>query len=119
MQSVHILRDQREVIAKSLLEPGDRGVRGVGLRATTRTAPVEIPAPDFQWHPLEVRLRGHLLRVVLGRPDGPVPLLPPKSRDAAFGRDPRTGQDDDPATPAFVEQGFEGGIERRGLIPVI
>ena len=86
MKTIHILCDQREVVAKILLKFSQGKVGGVGLGLVANSSAVEIPAPYFEWHLAKVTPRGQLLGLVYFGPDGPITLFTSKGWNTTFGR---------------------------------
>ena len=99
MQVVDVLRDDQQPARPCGIELRQRPVRGIGFHARQRRAAIIVKAVD--------QLR--IVRQRLGRADilDPVPLPQSagatKGRDAALGRNPRAGQDDDVVEVAHID----------------
>src|ERR1041385_1349519 len=90
VQTVHVLGNDGE-LRHATLPFHEREVAGIGMRSGDQFASPGIPFPDEFWVAPKRFGRGHLLRPE-SRPESC--LRVPEGGHAAFGRDSRTGQND-------------------------
>ena len=119
MKTVDVLSDQPKTLTDTSLETNERIVGRVRIRGHAYRPSIQVPAPNLLGHFAECLSGGHLLWVVVTRPDGPIPFFAAKGRNAAFGADARPGhnRDSGPAFASIVEQLGETFFHRLECTP--
>ena len=96
VQVINILGDDHQITRPSRIEPRERIMRGIGLRALDRLTPHIIKAQ----HQIRITREGFGRCDILNPVFFPQAVFGAKCIDPAFGADPSASEDDDIANAA-------------------